>query len=116
MQNDVDGHDTEINPFANLPRLADHLVPSKVSVCPFRFTATQNDSVAHETSISRSLTVPAGRVWNVDHEWPLNVPTVLGPPGIPLAPTVAQKATVGQETSYVAVDPTDTGGDHDRPS
>jgi hypothetical protein len=111
----VDGHDTEINPFATTPRLADHLVPSKISVCPLRFTATQNDSVAHDTSISRSLTVPAEGVWNVDQEWPLNVPIVLGP-GIPFAPTVAQKVTVGQEISYVAVGPTDTGGDHDLPS
>jgi hypothetical protein len=41
----------------------------------------------------------------------LNVPTVLGPPGIPLAPTAAQKVVDGQEISYVAGGPTDTEAD-----
>jgi hypothetical protein len=34
----------------------------------------------------------------VDHEWPSNVATVLGAPTVPLAPTAAQKVTVGHDT------------------
>ena len=115
-QNDEVGQDTENNPLVSTLRLPDHLLPSKVSVCPLRFTATHSVGVGHDRSIRRSLRVPVEEVWNVDHDLPLNVPTVLGPPGAPLAPTAAQKVVVGQETSYVAGGPTDTGDDHDRPS
>jgi len=81
-----------------------------------RFTATHSVGVGHDRSIRRSLRAPVEEVWNADHDLPLNVPTVLGPPGVPLAPTAAQKVIVGQETSYVPEGPTDTGDDHDRPS
>ena len=99
MQNEADGHDTENSPFVPVARLVDHPVPSKMMACPSRFTATQNVGVAHETSMIRSLRAPVVEVWNVDQELPLNVPTVLGAPGVPLAAAVAQKVTVGQETS-----------------
>jgi hypothetical protein len=93
------GHDTESKPPAITLRLGDHCAPPNVSVCPFRFTATQAVGVEHDTSMSRSLTAPDDGGWNEVHDAPSKVATVLEPPGIPLAPTVAQKATVGQEIS-----------------
>ena len=98
-QNDDDGHDTESSPFVSAFWLVDHVVPSKESACPLRFTATHMVGIEHDTSMSRSVSAPVEVVWTVDHEWPLNVPTVLDEPGVPLAPTAAQKVTVGQETS-----------------
>lgn len=91
-------HDTEISIFgpAFLPGI--HRVPLKVRICPSRFTATQNFDVTHDTLINLSLTVPVVDVCLDDHDLPLNVAIVLGVPGNPLAPTVAQKVLVGQET------------------
>jgi hypothetical protein len=116
MQNDGDGQDSDTASSKAFPPLVDHLAPSNVRDVPSRFTAAQNDGVEQDTSMNRSLAAPVVEVWNVDHVWPLKVPTVLEPPGVPLAPTVAQKVTVGHETSYVAAGPTPVGADHVRPS
>jgi hypothetical protein len=62
--------------------------------------ATQNWGVEHDTLNNRSLSVPVEVVLYVVQEWPLNVTKALGFPGIPLAPTAAQKVDVGHETLY----------------
>jgi|SRR5664280_2033963 hypothetical protein len=97
-QNDVEEHDNEIIPRGPVPGTVDHRCPSKVSVSPLGFTATQNLRVAHDTSISRSTSARVPRVCCVDHEWPSKVPRVLAAPTVPLAPTVVQKLTVGHDT------------------
>src|SRR5665213_2176413 len=89
-QNAAVGHDTDSNPFATTFRLGDHRPLSKVSVCPSRFTATQAVAVGHDTSMSRSLIAPVDGGWNEAHVAPSKVATVLDPPAVPFAPTVAQ--------------------------
>jgi hypothetical protein len=76
-------------------------------------TATQNVDDAHDTPISRSSRVPVVDTCVDDHEWPLYVATVLGLPGIPLAPTAAQNDVVGHEILYVASGPTFWALDHE---
>jgi len=78
--------------------MVDHLWPSKIKVFPSRLTATQNRGVAQDTSRNRSVIPPAPDVGLVDHEWPSNVAMVLDAPAVPLAPTAAQKVTVGHDT------------------
>ena len=99
MQKVDDGHDTATSAPLDAPWLIDHVDPSNTSGCPSRSTATHMVGDEHDTSIRRSFKAPVECVWNDVHEWPLNVATVLGEPGIPPAPTAAQKWTVGQETS-----------------
>ncbi len=109
MQNEEAGQETELASCIAGPGPCVQRVPSYVSALPSRSMATQKAGVAQETSNSRSEAAAevgvdgdAGRPgWEgnaaADQDVPSKVPTVFGPPGAALAPTVAQKSVVGQD-------------------
>jgi len=102
MQNLDAAHETAISDFGPLPWLAVHFFPLNAKIWPSKFEAMQNRGVVHETLSKRSLRTRVEVVLYVVQERPLNVTRALGLPGMPLAPTAAQKVDVGHETLYVS--------------
>ena len=54
MQNEVEGHETEVARASPRTAVSDQRAPLKLRSLPSRFTATQKSWVAHETSMRRS--------------------------------------------------------------